>query len=144
MKPVSSDDRHDIFSKTPFMRHLGMKREFSRDGQARVTLEPAAELGNVIGAVHGGVVVTMLDVAMASAAVSCVNFTRTVVTLNLTTNFLAPGRGLLTADGHVLHHDNAVVWCSAKVTDAQGQTIAQAHGSFRFLEHPKPTATINP
>ena len=70
MKPVSSDDRHDIFSKTPFMRHLGMRREFSRDGHARVTLDPAPELGNVIGAVHGGVVVTLLDVVMASAAVS--------------------------------------------------------------------------
>ena len=144
MKPVTPDNPFDVFSQTPFMRLLDMKRAFSQAGHARITLDPSADVGNVIGAVHGGVVSTMLDVAMASAAVSCVNFTRTVVTLNLTTNFLAPGRGLLTADGHVLHHDNAVVWCSAKITDAQGQTIAQAHGSFRFLEHPKPTATINP
>ena len=144
MKPVTTDNPLDVFSQTPFMRLLDMKRAFSQDGHARITLDPSADVGNVIGAVHGGVVSTMLDVAMASAAVSCVNFTRTVVTLNLTTNFLAPGRGLLTADGEVLHHDNAVVWCSAKVTDADGKTIAQAHGSFRFLEHPKPVIPTNP
>jgi uncharacterized protein (TIGR00369 family) len=137
MKPVSSDDRHDIFSKTPFMRHLGMKREFSRDGQARVTLEPAAELGNVIGAVHGGVVVTMLDVAMASAAVSCIDFTKTVVTLNLNSSFIEPGRGALVADGEVVRRDDAVAWCRARVVDASGRLVAQAQGSFRYLPYPK-------
>src|SRR5687768_18293484 len=94
VKPVAAaaPDRRNVFNAVPFMRLLGVQREFSQDGRARLVLEERAELGNVIGAVHGGVIVTLLDVAMASAAVSSVDFTRTAVTLNLDSSFLEPGR----------------------------------------------------
>ena len=70
MKPVTSDDPLAVFAKTPFTRLLGMQRDYSEGGKAQISLDPHADLGNVIGAVHGGVVVTLLDVVMASAAVS--------------------------------------------------------------------------
>lgn len=138
MKPVTTDNPQEIFARTPFTKVLGMEREFSRDGKARLTLEPKAELGNVIGGVHGGVVLTLLDVVMASAAVSRVDFVKTVVTLNLNTSFLTPGRGRLIADGEVVDSDDAVAWCRAQVCDEQGNVVAKALGSFRYL--PRPTA----
>ena len=55
MKPVTSDDPLAIFAKTPFTRLLGMQRNFSEGGKAQISLDPHADLGNVIGAVHGGV-----------------------------------------------------------------------------------------
>ena len=137
MKPVTPSDPQQIFSQTPFMQLLGMQREFSRAGKARMTLEPDPQLGNVIGAVHGGVVVTMLDVAMASAAVSVIDFSRTVVTLSLDSSFLEPGRGRLTADGEVVTYDESIAWCQAQVRDAQGRLIAKALGSFRYLPRPQ-------
>lgn len=90
------------------MQLIGMKREHSRDGVACMLLDPTAALGNVIGSVHGGVVATMLDVVMASAAVSAVGFSRTVVTLSLTAIYLEPGRGKLVANGEVVSPDSAV------------------------------------
>jgi uncharacterized protein (TIGR00369 family) len=137
MKPVISDDPQAIFAKTPFTRLIGMQRDYSEGGKAQISLDPHADLGNVIGAVHGGVVVTLLDVVMASAAVSRVDFQKTVVTLNLDTCFLAPGRGPLTAQGEVVTCDDDVAWCQAKVSDAQGQLVAKAHGSFRYLPRPQ-------
>ena len=137
MKPVTPKDPQLIFAQTPFMQLLGMQREFSRDGKARMTLDPDAQLGNVIGAVHGGVVVTMLDVVMASAAVSVINFSLTVVTLSLDTSFLEPGRGRLIADGEVVKHDESIAWCQAQVRDMQGRLIAKALGSFRYLPRPQ-------
>ena len=98
MKPVTDADRRNLFGQVPFMRLLDARREFSEGGRARLVLDERAELGNVIGAVHGGVLVTLLDVVMASAAVSLFDFERTAVTLNLNTSFHAPGRGRLTAD----------------------------------------------
>jgi uncharacterized protein (TIGR00369 family) len=79
----------------------------------------------------------MLDVAMASAAVSCIDFTKTVVTLNLNSSFIEPGRGALVADGEVVRRDDAVAWCRARVVDASGRLVAQAQGSFRYLPYPK-------
>lgn len=137
MKPVTSDDPLAIFAKTPFSRLIGMKRDYSEGGKAQISLDPHANLGNVIGAVHGGVVVTLLDVVMASAAVSQVDFQKTVVTLNLDTCFLEPGRGPLTAQGEVVSCDDDVSWCQAKVCDAQGRVVAKAQGSFRYLPRPR-------
>lgn len=137
MKPVVVDDARHIFSKVPFMQLLDVKREYSAGGRARLVVEARPELGNVIGAVHGGVVATLVDVAMASAAVSTIDFRQTAVTLNLTTSFLEPGEGRLVADGEFLHDDGGVAWCRAVVTDARDRVVARAQGSFRFVPLPR-------
>ena len=140
MKPVAGAAGRGIFAQVPFTRLLGARREFSEGGRARLVIDARPELGNVIGTMHGGVVLTLLDVVMASAAVSLVDFTRTVVTLDMNTSFLEPGRGTLTADGEVVHHDDGVAWCRATVTDAASRVVAQAQGSFRYLPLPQDTA----
>jgi uncharacterized protein (TIGR00369 family) len=137
MKPVAaSADPRNVFSAVPFMQLLGVRREFSEGGRARLVLEARPEFGNVIGAVHGGVIATLLDVVMASAAVSRRNFERTAVTLNLDSSFIEPGRGTLTADGEVIANDDGVAWCRATVTDADGRAVALGHGSFRYMPLP--------
>jgi uncharacterized protein (TIGR00369 family) len=136
VKAVTTSDRRNVFSAVPFMGLLGVRREFSEGGRARLVLDERADLGNVIGAVHGGVVFTLLDVAMASAAVSQRDFECTAVTLNLDSSFLEPGRGCLTADGEVLRHDQDVAFCSATVTDSRGRIVARGLGSFRYLPYP--------
>lgn len=136
MKAVTTDDPRQLFQRVPFMGLLGMRREFSEAGRARLAIDPRPELGNVIGAMHGGVVLTLLDVVMASAAVSRVDFRQTAVSLNLNTNFVQPGHGTLVADGEVTGHDGTLVWCRARVTDAAGTLVAHADGTFRYLPLP--------
>ena len=137
MKPVDARaDPRNVFASVPFMQLLGVRREFSEGGRARLVLDERPEFGNVVGAVHGGVIVTLLDVVMASAAVSSLDFQRTAVTLNLDSSFIAPGRGALTADGEVMNHNESMAFCRATVTDAQGSMVAMAHGSFRYLPLP--------
>ena len=136
MKPVTAVDPRAMFGQVPFMKLLDVRREFSEGGRARLSIDERPDIGNVIGGVHGGVVVTLLDVVMASAAVSKFDFDRTAVTLNLDTSFLEPGRGRLTADGEVVSHDESIAWCRAAVTDERGRTIARAQGSFRYLPLP--------
>lgn len=128
-------DRRQVFNRVPFMQLLGVRREFSRDGRARLVVDARPELENVIHAMHGGVVATLVDVVMASAAVSKIDFTRTAVTLNLNTSYLQPGRGRLIADGEVLDMNDEVAQCQAIVTDESGRVVARAVGSFRYLDH---------
>ncbi|MBP6899190.1 MAG: PaaI family thioesterase [Burkholderiaceae bacterium] len=122
-----------LFNRVPFMGLLGMQRTLSEAGRAQLVVDGRSELTNLIGSVHGGVVLTLLDVVMASAAVSQVNFERTAVTLGMTSQFLRPGHGPLTADGQVCEVDGDVVHCRAEVHDAQGRTVALAQGCFRYL-----------
>jgi acyl-CoA thioesterase len=131
---MNDADRHLIFHRVPFTQLLGVRREFSRGGKARLVVDPRPELENLIHAMHGGVVATLVDVAMASAAVSQIDFARTAVTLNLNTSFLQPGRGRLIADGEVLDITDDVAQCQAVVTDESGCVVARAVGSFRYLD----------
>ena len=132
---AADHDPREAFARNPFMQLLGVRREFSHAGKARLVVDARHELSNPIQAMHGGVVATLVDVVMASAAVSHVDFTRTAVTLNLNTSYLQPGHGTLTADGEVVHADDHIVQCRAVVCDAAGHTVARATGSFRYLEH---------
>lgn len=127
-------DRSQAFARVPFMQLLGVRREFSQGGRARLVVDSRPELENLIHAMHGGVVATLVDVVMASAAVSRIDFTRTAVTLNLNTSYLQPGRGRLTAEGEVVSVADEVVQCQAVVRDEGGRTVARAVGSFRYLD----------
>jgi len=132
---IAITDHRTAFAAVPFTRLLGVRREFSHDGRARFVLDARPELENMIHAVHGGVLATLLDVAMASAAVSKVDFAMTAVTLGMNSSFLHPGRGRLTADGEVLAVDDGIASCRARVVDDAGRLVAQAQGSFRYLPH---------
>lgn len=127
--------RRQAFTGVPFTRLLGVRREYSEGGRARLVVDARPEFENVIGAMHGGIVATLLDVAMASAAVSKVDFEMTAVTLSMNSTFVRPGHGRLTADGDVLAVDDAVALCQASVIDEGGHLIARAIGSFRYLPH---------
>ena len=104
MKPMPpAQTRRNAFAGVPFMRPARRAaRVLRRRPRPRSCSTARPELENVIGAVHGGVLATLLDVAMASAAVSMFDFDMTAVTLDLNSSFLDPGRGRLTADGEVL------------------------------------------
>jgi len=129
------DARRQAFSRVPFTRLLGVRREYSEGGRSRFVVDARPEFENVIGAMHGGIVATLLDVAMASAAVSKVDFDMTAVTLSMNSTFIRPGHGQLTADGEVLAVEDAVALCQASVTDDGGRLVARAIGSFRYLPH---------
>lgn len=131
-----ADARRNMFSRVAFTRALGVQRAYSEGGRARLTVEGRPDLENVIHAIHGGVVLTLLDVVMASAAVSLVDFTKTAVTLNLNSSFLRPGRGSLVADGEVLESLDGVILCQGEVRDASGEVVARGMGSFRYLPLP--------
>lgn len=127
-----------FYNAVPFNQLLGIRREFSEGGRARLVVDARPELENPIRAMHGGVVATLLDVVMASAAVSQIGFARTAVTLDLNISYLQPGRGRLTADGEALAVDAGgdIVHCRAEVRDDAGQCVARAMGSFRYMALP--------
>jgi acyl-CoA thioesterase len=123
----------DAYASVPFTRLIGLEREFSEGGRARFVLPPRPELENRVQSTHGGVVATLLDVAMAGAAVSQRDFACPVVTLDMHCQYLRPGRGRLTADGEVVAVDGETALCRARVRDPEGEIVAQAQGSFRYL-----------
>ena len=59
---TQAEARRNMFSRVAFTRSLGVQRAYSETGRARLTVEGRPDLENVIHAIHGGVVLTLLDV----------------------------------------------------------------------------------
>lgn len=116
----------------PFLDKIGMRRVRVGAGEAVVTLDLQADLLNNHGAGHGGVVMTLLDSAMANAALSRIDFSREVVTIDMHVAFMRPSSGRLEATGRATGGGRSVCFCEAEMVDASGQVVAKAMGTFRY------------
>ncbi|WP_375460500.1 PaaI family thioesterase [uncultured Enterovirga sp.] len=121
----------------PFAELCGIREVGSIDGRTRLRMEVTPELMNHLGMAHGGVLTTLLDVAMGTAAriASC----RPVMTLDMQVSFLAPGRGMLLGHGHVSKAGRSILFCDAEVTrEEDGELVARATGVFKTAREPVP------
>jgi uncharacterized protein (TIGR00369 family) len=120
--------------RIPFLRMLGVQQLPSEVGRSRLWLpEVKDEFCNMLRAVHGGVLMTLLDVAMARAATSRAEApTHTVVTVQMSSHFVKPGHGPLTAEGRVLAAGGSLCTCEAQVLDAGGALVAHSTGTFKY------------
>lgn len=122
----------------PFLKLLGLEKEAAPPGESRLLLpELKPEHCNLLPAAHGGVVMTLLDVAMARAAISVPDAPgTTVVTVEMSSRFLHPARGVLRASGRVLHAGRSLCTCEAQVLMADGRVAATAQGTFKYWRGP--------
>ena len=139
-KPLSGRDRH-----VPFIEHLQITRDSAEAGTARVSVAPRPELLNNHAGSHGGVVMTLLDSAMAHAALSKLNYEREVVTVDMSVAFLKPATGHLVAVGKAIGGGRSICFCEARITNADGEVAAQAMGTFRYRDiNPTPPESTHP
>jgi len=116
----------------PFLAWLGARLERVADGAAVVVVDLVPELLNNHGGGHGGVAMTLLDNAMAHAALSRIAYTREVVTVDIHVAFMHPATGRLTATGRATGGGRSVCFCEADIADAHGHVVARAMGTFRY------------
>jgi uncharacterized protein (TIGR00369 family) len=128
-RPRSGPQRH-----VPFSEHLGLRLEHAEGGESLVSVALRPELLNNHASGHGGVLMTLLDSAMAHAALSRVGYAREVVTVDMHIAFMRPADGVLQAQGRATGGGRSVCFCEATVTDASGEVAARAMGTFRYRD----------
>ena len=122
------------FLPIPFLELLGVERESVAGGKARISLELQPQFRNLYDGFHGGVIMTLLDVAMASAAVSRNDFRHTVVTIDISVSFLSPANGRVIAEAEATGGGRSICFCEGRVIDASGALVAKALGPFKYLK----------
>ena len=137
----------DFPIRIPFIDALGAQLVSMHGGRAELALDLQPAQCNSFGVAHGGVIMTLLDVAMAHAARSNDKLEApaqpmSVVTIDMNTSFTQPGRGRLHAHGHMLHRAGRLAFCEGRIVDAHGQAVAHAMATFSFVPapHAKPQA----
>lgn len=122
----------------PFVEHLGLQLLAKADGRSLIRLDPRPEHLNSWKGVHGGVLLSMLDVALGSAARSldpnCIGAT----TVEMKANFLAVAIGPIVAEGRAQRTGRSLIFAEGEVRDLAGTSLAKASGTFKLL-YPKNT-----
>jgi uncharacterized protein (TIGR00369 family) len=121
----------------PFIDLLKAKAEHWEKGRAVASIEIRPELYNSWQYAHGGVVMTLLDVTMGSAARSSVPHAAGVVTVDMSVSFIAAGQGRLT----VLRSGASIIFCEGEMRDEAGELVAKAMASFKVKRKVSPGET---
>ncbi|HQX58230.1 MAG: PaaI family thioesterase [Rhodoferax sp.] len=119
----------------PFAAHLQFDTRQSAGGTAQIAYEARPEHLNSFGIVHGGAVMTLLDVVMASAARS-LQPAMGMITIELKTSFMRPAIGALVAHAEVLHQTRKLAFVQGHVENAAGLLCAHATGTFKYAPRP--------
>ena len=121
----------------PFVEALGMQLWRFGAGVAEIGLDVQPSQLNSWQVAHGGVLMTLLDVAMAHAARSVresdPDGAPGLATIEMKTSFLRAAEGRLLATGKVLHATTKLAFCEGTVRDASGAICAHATGTFKFV-----------
>ncbi|MGO9136036.1 MAG: PaaI family thioesterase [Methylovirgula sp.] len=116
----------------PFARHCGIKALSFDERCTRLLLPMSAQSTNQFGVFHGGVLLTLLDIAMGSVARVTSGFW--VVAVDMQTAFIAPGRGDVIGEGHVVRAGRSLVFCEGYIRDQAGEIIARGSGVYKIMK----------
>jgi uncharacterized protein (TIGR00369 family) len=125
--------------RIPFVTHLKILTETLGEGSARLSLPIEPHLTNSLGTVHGGVIMSLLDVALCTAARTLHPESSGVITINLSTSFIGAGSGAkLYAEARVLKDGRSMSFVEGEAQNADGSIVAKAIATVRVLHKEKP------
>ena len=116
----------------PFLDLVGAPLPEGSDGRARLEVEVDDQHLNPAGAVHGGLLATLVDATMGAAVRSTLD-EDAPATSQLTLTYLRPGRsGRLSVTARVSKSGDSLTMCEAEV-EQDGKTLVHALATFALV-----------
>ncbi len=119
----------------PFLRLLGIQIVKMSDGIGEIELVIEEKHTNSWSVAHGGVLLTLVDAAMAIAARSADANDRSVVTIELKNSFMQAAQGQVKVIGKVVHQSTTMAFCEARVFDENDKLCCLATGTFKYFKN---------
>ena len=125
---------------THHVEDLGLEPVGFEGDEYVVGLEVQARHLNVGGIVHGGVICSLIDTAMArSWFMRDPSGTLSAATLEMKVNFLGSAReGRLVARGRVVHRTRRTVSTEGRIDTADGRAVARASATMMLFADGQP------
>lgn len=129
----------------PFVDHLGALMVEEGNGVSLLILDLKPEHRNAHGGAHGGVVMTLLDIAMARAVRGQTRHQGDpdlgVVTIEMKSSFFQPGLGeRLFARGRSVHRTTSMCFAEGELHDENGVLVGRSSGTFKLIRPKSPKA----
>jgi uncharacterized protein (TIGR00369 family) len=126
---------HTYFGiEIPFIEKMAMDVEKISEDLVHVHLDLQPWQCNSFGVAHGGVMMTLLDFAMAMAAKVKHGHLGGAMTIDMSTSFIKGGKGKMVVHGTVLKAGKSIQFCEASAYDASGDLLAKSMGTFKLVE----------
>jgi uncharacterized protein (TIGR00369 family) len=123
--------------KIPFVAHLKILTETLGEGSARLSMPIEPHLTNSLGTAHGGVIMSLLDVALCTAARTLHPESIGVITIDLSTSFIGGATGKkLYAEARVMRDGRSMSFVEAEAKNEDGSLVAKAIATVR-VRHKK-------
>lgn len=128
MKSIS-DYINNFYEDNPFTKHLGVDIVSIDKGNVCVSLTIKHEHTNVYGIAHGGVIMSLCDMAMGAA---CLSVGKKVVTLDFNINILKSidMEDVAIVKGIIIHNGRSTVVAECEVFNKDNKLCAKARGTF--------------
>lgn len=125
------------FTDRNFLTWLGMRLIKHHPGFAQIELPVRPEFIQTAGTVHGGIIATVADCALACAILSELDPGATCSSIEIKVNYLTPVReGELRADATVIRRGKNIGVSRADIFDGDGMQVATALGTFMIQPVP--------
>lgn len=118
---------------------IGVGDFVAEKGKVSVGFEPAEFHYNALGTVHGGVIATVIDIVMGSAAHSTLKAGQGFTTLTLELKYhraVTVKSGRLTATAKVITRGRDIVTAEANLIDKNDRLFANATSTLMILRPP--------
>jgi uncharacterized protein (TIGR00369 family) len=128
----------DYQKKIPFLSHLKILTEDLGQGSARLSLPVEPHLTNSMGTVHGGVIMSLLDIALCTAARTLHPGSIGAITIDMSTSFIDGATGArLMAEARVLKDGRTMSFVEAEARNEDGSLVAKAIATVRVRQKQK-------
>jgi uncharacterized protein (TIGR00369 family) len=126
------DHAREYQKKIPYIQHLKITTDALGAGTARLSMPIEPHLTNSFGTAHGGVIVSLLDVALCTAARTLHPDSIGVITIDLSVSFIGGATGArLAADARVLKDGRSMSFVEAEAKNDDGSLVAKAIATVR-------------
>lgn len=129
---MNVDFAREYQKKIPFLQHLKIRTDALGQGSARLSLPIEPQMTNSLGTVHGGAIMSLLDVAVCTAARTLHPESVGVITIDMSISFIGGGSGArLMADARVLKDGRSMSFVEGEATNEDGSLVAKAIATVR-------------
>ena len=121
-------------NSVPYVKLLGMKVVELAEGYARLTISVDQRLDSRNQALHGGVLSSLADSAVAMAVFTIIKPMQKPVTIELNINYLKPLQGeQAIAEARIISRGRTIVVGDVDITDDTGRMIAKSRATYAVL-----------
>ena len=129
---MNVDFAREYQKKIPFLQHLKIQTDALGQGTARLSLPIEPQMTNSLGTVHGGAIMSLLDVAVCTAARTLHTQSVGVITIDMSVSFIGGGSGQrLFADARVLKDGRSMSFVEGEAKNEDGSLVAKAIATVR-------------